>query len=88
MVHRASVSEQFAINLREAEGAARAVSEHIASIDDTVARTKDIIRESRRLMDQADELLSRERGCLSPTRAAQLPFTPMLASAATRSPAE
>ena len=88
MLHRPTISEQFVLSLREAEAFARSVSEHIASIDDTVARTKDIIKESRRLMDQADELLSRERGCLSSARAVQLPFTPMLASAATRSPAE
>jgi hypothetical protein len=64
MLRRPTISEQFAIGLREAETFARAVSEHIASIDDTVARTRNLIEDSHRLMDQTDALLSRERRCL------------------------
>ena len=64
MLRRPTISEQFALSLREAEAFARSVSEHIASIDDTVARTRNLIEDSHRLMDQTDALLSRERRCL------------------------
>ena len=59
MLDRASISVQFATHLRETEAAVRIMSENVASIDDTVARTKRLIEESRRLLIQTDKLLSR-----------------------------
>ena len=59
MLDRASISTQFAVGLREAEAAARIMSENVASISDTVVRTKRLIEESRRLLIQTDKLLSR-----------------------------
>lgn len=54
-----SVSEQFAMNLREAQAAARAISDNAASMDDTVLRTREAITESRRLIAQIEALLLR-----------------------------
>ena len=54
-----SLSEQFAMNLREAKIAACAISADTCSIDDTVARTRETIAESRRVIAQTEELLLR-----------------------------
>ena len=59
MLDRAIISVQFATHLSETEAAVRIMSENVASIDDTVARTKRLIEESRRLLIQTDKLLSR-----------------------------
>jgi len=59
MTDRPAMPEQIATHIREADIAVRALADSVVSVDELVAKTRDVIVESRRLIDQADKLLSR-----------------------------
>ena len=59
MSDRPAISEQFAAKLREASAVSQSLAESVVSIKETVIQTRAVIADSRRLLDEADKVLSR-----------------------------
>jgi hypothetical protein len=91
MLHRISISQQFADRVREADASVRAIGGSVSSIDALVAQTRLTIAESRRLLARIDRMLAAQAGRPADTGRSYPLFaalTPTRSNAMTRLPAE